>query len=227
TDTLPTGVTYVSATGGGWSCSAAGQTVTCNSTSTVASGASFPNITLTAFIGATAASPLANTATLSTTGGNFDNVSGNDSSTDSAAILAPDLSASSKSVLNTGGGDPVVGSTLRYTITLTESAGVAATGTSVTDDVPANLSNFTVGSFPAGATNSSTGAGTGANGDGNLNITGITVPANGSVTVVFTAQVASGTANCTTISNTATVTNPYGPGATPSSNDVVVAQSSC
>src|SRR6185312_5699816 len=96
-------------------------------------------------------------------------------------------------------------------------------------DVPPNLSNFTVLSIPSGATNSSTGAGTGANNDGKLNITGINVPANGSVTVVFTATVAAGTITCTTIDNTATVTAPNGSsgGATPSSNTVVVGQSSC
>ncbi|HSN18451.1 MAG TPA: hypothetical protein VLV87_09580 [Gammaproteobacteria bacterium] len=231
TDTLPTGVSYVSATGSGWTCGAAGQTVTCTSTSGVASGASFGDITLTAFIGASAASPLANTATVSNSGGNFDNVSTNNSSTDSATIVAPDLSTSTKNVVNTGGGDAVVGSTLQYTIDVTESAGVPASGISVTDDIPANLSGFTPSSVTVTGsstviTNSSTATG-GANGDGLLTISNITVPANGTVTIVFTAQVASGTANCTTIDNTATVTNPYGNGGTPGAPTVVVAQSSC
>ena len=53
------------------------------------------------------------------------------------------------------------------------------------------------------------------------------VPANGSVTIVFTAQVAAGTANCANIDNTATVTNPYGNGATPAAPTVTVAQSLC
>ena len=231
TDTLPTGVTYVSASGSGWSCSATGQTVTCNSTGTIASGANYPSISLTAFIGASAASPLANTASVSSSGGNFDNVSSNDSSTDTATLLAPDLSTSTKNVINTGGGDAVVGSTLQYTITIKESAGVQASSVSVSDAIPANLSGFTPASVTVtgsstSVTNSSTATG-GANGDGLLSLSNITVPANGSVTVVFTAQVKSGTANCTTISNTGTVSDPYGPGATPSSNDVVVAQSSC
>ena len=234
TDTLPAGVSYVSATGSGWTCGAAGQTVTCTSTSAVASGASFPNISLTAAIGGTAASPLANIATVSSTGGNFDNNSTNNSSTDSAAVTSPDLSTSTKAVVNTGGGDAVVGSTLQYTITVQESAGVVANNVSVTDDIPANLSGFTPGSVTvtgSGTTISNSSAATGgANGDGTLSISNISVPANGTVTIVFTAQVAAGTANCTVIDNTATVNNPDGPaanGATPASNSVTVAQSSC
>jgi len=225
TDTLATGLTYVSAIGTGWTCGAAGQVVTCTNTTAVANGASFPNITLTASVGASTVTPNINTATVS--GGNFDNVSSNNSSADSATIINPDLSTSTKDVVNTGGGDAIVGSTLQYTITLTETAGVQANNASVTDDVPANVSGFTVTSFPAGSVNSSTGSGTGANGTGKLNVTGISVPANGSVTIIFTVQVAAGTANCTNIDNTATVTNPFGPGATPSASTVIVAQSSC
>lgn len=227
TDSLAAGLSFVSGTGTGWTCGAAGQNVTCTSSTAVASGASFPNITLTAFVGSSTSTSLSNTATVTASSSQFDNVSSNNSSTDSVTLTKPDLSTSTKSVVNTSGGDAIVGSTLQYTVTLTESAGAPAYGASVTDDVPANLTNFTVVSYPSGATNSSTGAGTGANGDGYLNITGITVPANGSVTVVFTAQVASGTANCTNIDNTAAVINPYGNGASPAAPTVEVAQSQC
>ena len=226
TDTLPTGLTYPSASGSGWSCSAAGQVVTCTTGVSLASGSSLPAITVNVGVGYTSSTTVTNTATASVLNG-YDYNTANNTANDATTLVPPDLSTSSKTVVNTGGGDAVVGSTLQYTITLTESAGVAATNASVTDDVPANLTNFTVVSIPTGATNSSTGAGSGANNDGKLNITGISVPANGSVTVVFTAQVASGTANCTNIDNTAAVTNPYGNGATPSSSTVTVAQSTC
>lgn len=227
TDTLPTGETYVSASGSGWSCGAVGQVVTCTSSNvTVNSGSSLPAITLNVSVAANAAASLTNTATVASNP-NLDYNTANNTATDVTAINVPDFSTSTKTVANTGGGDAVVGSTLQYTITLTESAGVAAVGASVTDDVPANLTNFTVVSYPSGATNSSTSSG-GANGDGQLNITGINVPANGSVTVVFTAQVKSGTANCTNIDNTATITTPNGSvGATPSSSTITIAQSSC
>lgn len=228
TDTLPTGESYVSASGSGWSCSDVGQVVTCTATNvTVNSGSSLPAITLNVSVAANAAASLTNTVTVASNP-NLDFNSANNTTTDVTTIVVPDLSTSTKTVANTSGGDALVGSTLQYTITLTESAGVAAVGASVIDDVPANLSGFTVVSIPSGANNSSTGAGTGANNDGQLDITGINIPANGSVTVVFTAQVASGTANCTVINNTATITDPNGTtGATPSSNSVTVAQSSC
>ena len=228
TDTLPTGETYVSASGSGWTCGAVGQLVTCTATNvTVNSGSSLPAITLNVSVASNAAASLTNTATVASNP-NLDYNTANNTTTDVTTIVTPDLSTSTKSVVNTGGGDALVGSTLQYTITLTESAGIAAVGASVTDDVPANLSNFTVVSIPSGAINSSTGSGTGANNDGKLNITGINVPANGSVTVVFTAQVKTGTANCTNIDNTATVTDPNGTiSATPASNTVTVAQSAC
>lgn len=227
TDTLPTGMTYVSASGSGWTCGAVGQVVTCTANNvTVNSGSSLPAITLNVSVGYTNAATLTNTATVASNP-NLDYNTANNTATDVTTLVDPDLSTSTKTVVNTGGGDAVVGSTLQYTITLTESAGAKATSASVTDDMPVSVSGFTVTSFPAGSTNSSTGTGTGANNTGHINITNITVPAIGSVTVVFTVQVATGTANCTNIDNTATVANPYGSGATPSAPTVVVAQSSC
>ena len=229
TDTLPTGESYVSASGSGWTCGAVGQVVTCTATNvTVNSGSSLPAITLNVSVATNAAASLTNTVAVASNP-NLDFNTANNTTTDVTTIVTPDFITSTKTVANTSGGDAAAGSTLQYTITLTESAGIAAVGASVTDDVPANLSNFTVVSFPSGATNSSTGSGTGANNDGKLNITGINVPANGSVTVVFTAKVANGTTTCTTIDNTATVTAPNGSsgGATPSSATVVVGQSSC
>ena len=46
TDTLPAGLTYVSAAGTGWSCSAAGQAVTCTTTTPIAAVATSPAIAL-------------------------------------------------------------------------------------------------------------------------------------------------------------------------------------
>lgn len=87
TDTLPTGLTYVSATGTGWSCSAAGQTVTCTRSDTLASGASEPAITLNVSVGAAASPSVTNTATVSS--GSFDNVSGNNTANDVTTVNTP------------------------------------------------------------------------------------------------------------------------------------------
>jgi uncharacterized repeat protein (TIGR01451 family)/fimbrial isopeptide formation D2 family protein len=124
------------------------------------------------------------------------------------ASCVPNLATSTKTVVDLNGGDYSAGDVLQYTITLRESNGAAAaTGVSVTDPIDSNLTNFTVVSFPAGATDSSTSSA--------LNISGITVPANGSVSIVFNATISASAAPGTTIPNTATVINPLGNGATP------------
>lgn len=222
TDTLPAGLTYASATGTGWSCGVVGQVVTCTTTDSVASGASLPTITVGVTIDAGAPASVDNVATVANA--IFDNVSVNNTSTDTTTILHPDLSVNStKSVVDLNGGDADPGDTLRYTITLAETAGAAATNASVTDDIPANVSGFTVVSTPVGSTDASTGGG--ANGTGYLDITGISVPASGSVTIVFDVTVAAGATPGTAIDNSATITVPGGNGGGVSAPTVVVSQS--
>jgi uncharacterized repeat protein (TIGR01451 family) len=68
TDRLPTGLTAVAATGVGWTCTSAGQVVSCTTTGSVAAASPFPNsITLTVMPGLDAVPGLTNTATV--TGG--------------------------------------------------------------------------------------------------------------------------------------------------------------
>lgn len=145
--------------------------------------------------------------------------------TSTPAIAGSDLSTSTKSVVDLNGGDANPGDTLRYTITLNETAGVAASGVSVSDHVPANTSGFAIVAIPAGATNASTGVGTGANGVGLLDVTGINVPAGGTVAIAFDVQVATGMPPGATISNTATIVNPSGAAANPSAPQVIVSES--
>lgn len=223
TDTLPAGTSYVSGSGTGWSCGAVGQDVTCTNATLVASGASLPALTLTVSVAAAAFPSFSNTATVS--GPDFDNQAGNDSDTDTVNVIAPDLSTSTKSVVDLNGGDAEPGDTLRYTITLIESGGVAANNVGVTDDVPANVVNFSVTTTPGGATDASLPAPAGANGTGYLDVSGIAVPASGSVTVVFDVDVDPAATPGTLIQNTATVTNPNGPGANPAAPDVTVSPS--
>ncbi|RLB78361.1 MAG: hypothetical protein DRH06_01870, partial [Deltaproteobacteria bacterium] len=123
-----------------------------------------------------------------------------------------DLSTSSKSVEDVNGGDVEPGDTLRYTITLNEIKGVAASSIQVTDDIPANVSGFTITSLPTGSTDNSTGGG-GANGNGYLDISNISVAANGSETITFEVTVSG--AIGASIDNEATIINPAGLGATP------------
>jgi len=66
TDTLPTGLTFVSGVGTGWTCGAVGQDVTCTNTSGLAATTD-STITLTVAVDASVAATIANTATVSVT----------------------------------------------------------------------------------------------------------------------------------------------------------------
>lgn len=223
TDTLPAGLTFVSGSGTGWNCSAAAQVVTCTHPPPVPSPGTLPDLLITVMPGPTAAPSVTNTATVSSA--SLDVNAANNTATDPTNVRLPDLSTSTKTFVDLNGGDANPGDTLRYTITLTESAGFFAPSVSVTDDIPANVDNFTVTTLPAGAIDASTGTGTGGNGSGFLDVSSITVPASGSVTVVFEVRIAAGTPPGATIDNTATINNPNGPDATPSTPQIVVSQS--
>jgi uncharacterized repeat protein (TIGR01451 family) len=223
TDTLPAGLTFVSGVGTGWSCGASGQTVTCTHPPLLDPGNSFPPIALTVAASAAALPSVTNTATVTSL--SHDINAANNTASDVTVVLGPNLSTSTKSVVDLNGGEPNPGDTLRYTVTLVETAGIAATGVSIGDDLAAELGNLAVVSMPPGATNSSTGAGTGANGTGRVSIGIIVVAANGSATIVFDARIAAGVTPGTPIDNTATITNPGGVGAAPAAPTLIVSPS--
>jgi uncharacterized repeat protein (TIGR01451 family)/fimbrial isopeptide formation D2 family protein len=223
TDTLPAGLTYVDGTGTGWTCGATGQLVTCSHPPPLASGASFPVLTLTVAVGAAAVPGVTNTAAVSSP--SFEVNATNNAASDAAVVLGPNLSTSTKSVVDLNGGEPDPGDTLRYTITLVETNGVAAAGVTVVDDLAAELDSLAVVSLPAGSVDASTGTGSGANGTGRLDVSNVSVAANGSATVVFDARIAAGTAPNTPIDNTATVTNPAGLGSAPEAPQLRVSPS--
>jgi uncharacterized repeat protein (TIGR01451 family) len=224
TDVLPAGLTYASHGGSGWSVNTSGApTLVFTHDGPIAVGASLPVLTLTVNVGGAAFPSVSNTASVD--GALFDHVAANNSDTEPTPVVAPDLSTSTKSVVDLDGGEADVGDVLRYTITLVESGNVTAPNVVVTDDIPPLVTGFTVVSIPPGATNASTGNGTGANGTGYLNVTGISVPASGSRTIVFDVTVAGSADPGDTIDNTATVTNPNGPGATPAAPTLTVSPS--
>jgi hypothetical protein len=159
------------------------------------------------------------------TSASFDIDAANNTAADPTVVVGPNLSSSTKSVVDLNGGEPDPGDTLRYTITLVESAGISASGVGVIDDLAADLSAPAVVGMPPGAVDASTGAGTGVNGTGQLNVTNVTVPANGSVTVVFNAVIPAGTPPGTPIDNIATIVNPGGLGAAPAAPQLIVSPS--
>ncbi len=208
TDVLPASESYVSASGTGWACGNASGTVTCTSTTTMASGASLPVITLNVLMSTSALASVGNTATVSNTLVSDTN-SANNSSTDTATVTSPSYAALSTKTVSTT--STTSGSTLTYTITVTDSAGQAGNNIAVTDTLDPDLSGLTVTTLPPGATNSSTGT--------QLNITGISIAANGTATIVFTALVTGSPGDV--IQNTATIVGGT-TGATPTSTPVSV-----
>ncbi len=88
TDTLPTGLTYVSATGTGWNCGASGQDVTCTHDDPIPADGSADDIELTVTVGLDAIPSVTNTASVATAG---DDNPANDSSSDPAVVRAIDL----------------------------------------------------------------------------------------------------------------------------------------
>jgi uncharacterized repeat protein (TIGR01451 family) len=135
-DTLPTGLTYSSGVGSGWSCSAAGQAVTCTSSSAMAVGAT-STITLTVNVLAAAAPSRTNTATVDSA--TFDPATADNSSTVTTPVtVPPDLSIAKTHVGNFFQGQ----SNATYTITVTNagSAGPTANVITVSDTLPAGLS---------------------------------------------------------------------------------------
>ena len=81
-DTLPTGLTPTALSGTGWTCTLA--SVSCTRSDVLAGGTSYPAITLTVSVSATAPASVTNTGTVS---GGGDITSGNNTATDPTTII--------------------------------------------------------------------------------------------------------------------------------------------
>jgi uncharacterized repeat protein (TIGR01451 family) len=149
-DTLPTGFSYVSATGTGWGCSASGQVVTCTRSNVLGAGVSYPAIGITVSVAQSAASSITNTASVS--GGGQANTA-NDSSNDATSIVSSSDLSLTKVVSTPGSG---IGSNVTFTVTLTNSGPSDASNVAVRDQLPSGLTY--ISSTPSlGAYNSGTG----------------------------------------------------------------------
>ena len=133
TDTLPGGVTFVSATPSVGSCSRSGVTLTCT-LGTVAAGAT-PSISVLVRPDAGSEGTITNSATVSSSTSDPD--SGDRSpSADTTVEPRADVSIS-----KTDGPDPVVaGNQITYTLAVTNAGPSTATGVTVTDAIPAGTS---------------------------------------------------------------------------------------
>lgn len=144
-DALPAGLSFISGTGTGWSCGAAGQTVSCIHPGPLANGANLPDLTLTVDVGAGALPSVTNTATVSAP--TFDNQAGNNSASDATVVIQPPLSITktvstySNPVENRNNPKAIPGSILEYEIVVTNTgpSDIDANSVIITDPLPANL----------------------------------------------------------------------------------------
>ena len=199
TDTLPAGLTPSTQSGTGWTCGAAGQTITCTRASALAAGASYPAITVVVNVSQTAASSVTNTAAVS--GGGQTNTSNDTSSDPTNVVSSSDLSLS-KTVNNPS---PVQGANVTFTLTLANAGPSNATNVAVTDLLPAGLTF--VSATPS--------TGTYTSGTGVWSVASLASGANATLQIVATVT------NSGTITNTAEVTasDQPDPDSTPNNNN--------
>ena len=137
TDTLPAGLVPTAADGTGWTCTIAGQTVTCTSVRSLAAGASAPPITVTVRADAGVAASVTNTASVS---GGADTGCPADTARCSAsvttAVALPQLGLT-KTVAPT----PLVpGGQASFTLQVRNAGTAASLGTvTLTDNLPTGL----------------------------------------------------------------------------------------
>lgn len=131
TDTLPSGVTFGSASGDGWECSAAGQTVTCVAADGLAAGAS-SQITLDVVVKASAYPSVVNSAAVTSPAEDVD--PDNNTDTDPADVTPVSVLSITKDVLAQNEDEVTFGITVHNTGPNTTTAPIV-----VTDPLPSGL----------------------------------------------------------------------------------------
>jgi uncharacterized repeat protein (TIGR01451 family) len=133
-DTLPAGETYVGFSGTGWTCTDAGQAVTCTDAQPLLSGANAPVVDLTVHLASSVTSTIVNTATV--TGPNPDPDPTNNTSTDTATVVTQYALSLTKTLT----GALVSGDSAVYTITVANSGpSQSALPLMMVDDLPDGL----------------------------------------------------------------------------------------
>jgi uncharacterized repeat protein (TIGR01451 family) len=130
TDALPSGLTATGLSGSGWSCTL--STLTCTRNDALASGGSYPAITLTASVAANAPSSITNTATVS--GGGEVNTSNNtatDPTTVTAVVAPPEPPQSGTYYVSPTGSDSNPGSSSAPFKTIQRAANLVNPGDTV------------------------------------------------------------------------------------------------
>lgn len=145
TDTLPNQITFISASGPGWSCSRSGSTVTCTTSGTFGVGY-FPDITISISPRNGAVGNMVNTACVAVSNP-ADNVPANNCSSATTTVVTSSADVSITASVSPASG--YTGQTFTYTYTITNSGpGLASSVSFATEVHPdnANTINTTQGS---------------------------------------------------------------------------------
>ena len=190
TDTLPSGMTYVDASGTDIACNNSGQIVTCTGGPVISAGES-ETITLTVAIDAdkTGGSTLDNTTTVSSA--TPDPASGNNSDTDTVTID----SSADLAIVKTNATDFTAGNQEDYKIEVTNNGPSDVSSFTVTDTLPNGLTY--AASYPSDPCNGSSGV--------NVSCTGGALASGQKATFYITVNASGSLTDGTTLNNTATV----------------------
>ncbi|HEY6942292.1 DUF7507 domain-containing protein [Dokdonella sp.] len=198
-DAIPatiTGATWTAAYAGGASGPASGSgNINASVDIPVGGTATF---TVSGTISATATGTLANTATIAAPAGVTDPTPGNNSATDTDTL---DPSADLAITKTDGSANATPGASITYTIVASNAGPSTATGATVTDAIPANITGATWTAVYAG------GASGPANGNGTINAS-VTLPSGGTATFTVSGTISASATG--TLANTATITAPAG-----------------
>ncbi len=193
-DTLPFGLTPTGASGTGWACTVSGQTISCTRSDSLAAGAAYPSITLSASVSQAAPATVTNTAVVG--GGGEANLL-NDTATDLANVV----SVADLSITDSGAPDPVAaGSRITYTQVVTNNGPSTADNATYVAAIPANTTYYSIVS-PAGWNC----VGPAGGGTGNVVCNNVGMPGSTTATFLLTVTVNAGTANGTVIADTVSV----------------------
>jgi uncharacterized repeat protein (TIGR01451 family) len=201
--TLPTGFTMESFAGTPWSCAVVADEISCDYSNDIAKDNSSTSLILTLKPGSSASNSVTISATV--TGVEFDNILSNNTTSETYNIISSDLSSSQKIVTDVNGGNVRAGDILRYQIDISESNGISASGITLVDHLPTNISSFDIISIPSGAIDNSQLAPAGDNASGLISISNISIAANATESIIIDATIDTSATENTAIKNTATI----------------------
>jgi uncharacterized repeat protein (TIGR01451 family) len=195
TDNLPSGLSFVSATGTGWTCSALGAVVTCTNPATLPPGGAAPSITLTVAVSSAAVPSVTNVAIVSTPG---DSNPTNNIARDPTIVSEPSPSLDLAIQKSASPGAFIVGQNGTYLLNVTNISSIPTTGTTTVTDILASGLTYV----------SATGSGWSCSVTGQAISCTTGTPIAPGATTVITVTVAVGPAAAPGVRNTGIVKTP-------------------